>query len=405
MAPKPLCFRADSCFLLVGGLRGVCGALAVYMAKCGAKYLAVLSRSGHGDEKSTRIVKRIEALGAHIDLLIADVTVPEEVERALQQTTVPVAGIIQGAMVLRDRPFSSMTFNEYRQALDCKIKGTWNLQNAADKLGLALDFFILLSSSSGVIGARGQANYAAGNAFQDAFAAYRRQRGQPACAIDLGVVEDVGVVAEGEGFYEKHLDARILRGIGPDLLQKLLRVSILQQQQQQQKQQKGQYRGPHHRSATAQMITGFVFPQPPDSTLVRDPRFAALFRTERAETNSAASGGSGDDEADLQALRELLRLGITATEQAQLTAMTEVLTRQLGRMLGLTSAMDPDRPLATYGVDSLAAMEVRNWVRRGLGELLGAGGITTLDIIGAGTLKAFAVKILDKIHRGNDASG
>lgn len=145
----------------------------MYMAKCGAKHLAVVSRSGHNDEKSIRVVNKIEALGAHVDLVTADVTAPEEVERALRQTTTPVAGIVQGAMVLRDRPFSSMTIDEYHQVVDCKIKGTWNLHNAAEKLGLDLDFFTLLSSTSGVSGTRGQANYAAGNAFQDAFAAYR----------------------------------------------------------------------------------------------------------------------------------------------------------------------------------------------------------------------------------------
>ena len=71
------------------------------MAKSGAKNLAVISRSGHADEKSRAIVKQINALGSRIDLLTADVTIKEDVERAFNQTKVPVGGIIQGAMVLR----------------------------------------------------------------------------------------------------------------------------------------------------------------------------------------------------------------------------------------------------------------------------------------------------------------
>ena len=100
-APKNLRLRKDGCYLIVGGLRGLCGSLAIYLAKMGAKHLAVMSRSGHADEKSRTVVKQVNALGAHIDLLTADVTNAADVEKAFRQTTMPVSGIIQGAMVLR----------------------------------------------------------------------------------------------------------------------------------------------------------------------------------------------------------------------------------------------------------------------------------------------------------------
>jgi hypothetical protein len=60
-----------------------------------------------------------------------------------------------------------MTLEEYNQVVACKIQGTWNLHAAAERLNLTLDFFTLLSSISGVIGQRGQANYAAANVFLD----------------------------------------------------------------------------------------------------------------------------------------------------------------------------------------------------------------------------------------------
>ena len=100
-APKNLRLRKNACYLIVGGLRGLCGSLAIYLAKSGAKNLAVMSRSGYADEKSRSIIKQINTLGAHIDLLTADVTIAMDVEKAFQQTIVPIAGIIQGAMVLR----------------------------------------------------------------------------------------------------------------------------------------------------------------------------------------------------------------------------------------------------------------------------------------------------------------
>lgn len=71
------------------------------MAKTGAKNLAVISRSGHSDEKSRAVIKQVKALGAHIDLLTADITNKDDVEKAFGETTVPIGGIIQGAMVLK----------------------------------------------------------------------------------------------------------------------------------------------------------------------------------------------------------------------------------------------------------------------------------------------------------------
>jgi hypothetical protein len=60
-----------------------------------------MSRSGYSDDKSRYVIKQINALGCHIDLLIGDVTKAEDVTAAMEETTVPIVGIIQGAMVLR----------------------------------------------------------------------------------------------------------------------------------------------------------------------------------------------------------------------------------------------------------------------------------------------------------------
>lgn len=100
-APKTLGLRANGCYLIVSSLRGLCGGLAIYLAQQGAKHLAVMSRSGYADEKSRLVIKQINALGCQIDLLIADVTNADAVTEAMKKTTVPIVGIIQGAMVLR----------------------------------------------------------------------------------------------------------------------------------------------------------------------------------------------------------------------------------------------------------------------------------------------------------------
>ena len=99
-APRKLKFRDDACYLVVGGLKGLCGSIAVDLAKNGAKYLAVISRSGYDDERSQIMLHFIRTLGAHIDLLRGDVTAIDDVRRVFTETKMPVGGIVMGAMVL-----------------------------------------------------------------------------------------------------------------------------------------------------------------------------------------------------------------------------------------------------------------------------------------------------------------
>ena len=104
-APRKFHFRSDASYLIVGGLKGLCGSIALWMAQNGAKNISVMARSGYDDEKSQGVIKCIEALGCHIDLITGDVSSAEDVRRAFGQTRVPVGGLIQGVMVLRVRKF------------------------------------------------------------------------------------------------------------------------------------------------------------------------------------------------------------------------------------------------------------------------------------------------------------
>jgi hypothetical protein len=121
-----------------------------------------------------------------------------------------------------------MTVVDFHTTLSNKVDGTWNLHNASLELKRPLKFFTLLSSISGVIGQKGQANYSAANVFLDAFATYRLSRGLPANSVNLGVIEDVGYVAE-QGGMQAHFDDKQWIGINERVLHKILGLSILQQ--------------------------------------------------------------------------------------------------------------------------------------------------------------------------------
>ncbi|KAM0323862.1 hypothetical protein ACHAQA_008442 [Verticillium albo-atrum] len=311
--PRTLKFKDNACYLLIGGLKGLCGSIAIDFAMRGAKHLAVMSRSGHDDEASRMVVRQIESLGCHIDLLRGDITNLEDVRRVFTETALSVAGIIQGSMVLRDRPFPVMTIDEYHEAASCKITGTWNLHNVAQELNLTLDFFTLLSSISSVLGGMAQANYAAGCAFLDAFAAYRRSLGLPAFSVNLGIIGDVGYMARDEALLERHIGS-VTTSIEEDLMRQILRYTIMQQSDE-----------PVSCAATTNIVTGIAVPQSGDSYLRLDNRFSHLF-VGGAETGTAEDNGSKDSAQHMKDLKIMLGCETKAFDRlAAMEALTAVI--------------------------------------------------------------------------------
>ena len=269
-----------------------------------------------------------------------------------------------------------MTIEEFHEAIQPKVRGTWNIHDVAMEHDLSLDFFTMLSSISGVVGQKSQANYAAASVFLDSFSAYRRGMGLPASSVDLGVIEDVGYISERETL-AKRLDSSVWTGINEGLLHKILRLSILQQST-----------SPINPASISQTITGIAFPQKEDSFLLRDARFLGLCANSVTlkETDQQARGGS----RDVQALLSLLKAKASPSEV--LDSAVELVNHQFTKSLGLDQPMDLGRALSNYGIDSLAAVEFRNWVRLKLNA-----EITTLEIINAKSLPSLCETILSKI--------
>ncbi|ERF75982.1 hypothetical protein EPUS_01348 [Endocarpon pusillum Z07020] len=374
--PRAVSFEDHASYVIVGGLKGLCGSLAIYLAKHGAKNIVAMSRSGCSDERSRNVIVNCNALGCEVQEAAADVSSLSDVKKAFQSAKYPIAGIIQGAMVLKDKPYEMMTVSDYHTTLSSKVAGTWNLHHASLDLKKPLRFFTLLSSVSGVIGQKGQANYSAANVFLDAFSSYRLAQGLPAHSVDLGVIEDVGYVAE-QGGMQKHFDDRQWIGINEYVLHKILGLSVLQQT------------APIKHASASQLITGILVPQPADSELAYDARFSALFHSnaDGQELGSTASSA----EKDVQAL--LLLRGSGAEPAAMLGAAAVAVGSKFERTLRLPEPMEPGKSLSTYGLDSLSAVELRNWIRMELGV-----EVTVLEITSANSLTALCEKIVAKMQ-------
>jgi hypothetical protein len=100
-AARRLSLNSDASYLIVGGLKGLCGSLAVDIARHGAKNLVVMSRSGYSDAKSQSVIENIHAEGCTIDLVVGDVVREDDTRRAFKSARAPIKGIVHGAMVLR----------------------------------------------------------------------------------------------------------------------------------------------------------------------------------------------------------------------------------------------------------------------------------------------------------------
>ena len=194
----PLVLDPKATYLLVGGLGGLGRSLAHLLISHGAKNLAFISRSGATSEAQLSFLSSLVHQNINTRVYKCDINSTSQLSTVLKACTEempPIRGAVQGAAVIRDAIFENMSFEDWVSATRPKIQGSWNLHTLLPK---DLDFFILLSSSAGVIGARGQANYAAGNAFQDALAHHRRHQSLKAVSLDLGPILGVGMVAEDE---------------------------------------------------------------------------------------------------------------------------------------------------------------------------------------------------------------
>lgn len=83
--------------------------MAIYLSRIGAKEIVVMSRSGCDDETSRGVLFQLKALGTEVVVIKGDVTKLNDVRNAFQQGARPIAGVVQGAMVLRVRYVSSLS--------------------------------------------------------------------------------------------------------------------------------------------------------------------------------------------------------------------------------------------------------------------------------------------------------
>gem|GEM_PF-2059373 len=187
--------KADSTYLITGGLGALGLKVAQWMVEQGAKNLVLIGRSGVA-ETTQKTLTQMEETGAKVRVVKADVSDEKEMVEVLEtikKSMPPLRGIIHAAGILDDGILLQLDWERFTKVMDPKIKGAWNLHKITKKI--PLDFFVLFSSATSLLGSPGQGNYAAANAFLDALAHYRQGLGLKGLSINWGPWKNGGMAA------------------------------------------------------------------------------------------------------------------------------------------------------------------------------------------------------------------
>jgi acyl transferase domain-containing protein/thioesterase domain-containing protein/acyl carrier protein len=323
-------FPARASYLITGGLGGFGLAVAKWLVASGARNLVLTGRSGAATAEAKRAVAELKRRGAKVLVVKADVAEEKDVARIFTlaaRKLPPLRGIFHAAMVLDDGLLTQLTAERFSRVLSPKAAGAWNLHTAS--AALPLDHFVMFSSVSALVGAAGQANYAAANCFLDALAHHRRALGLPALTVNWGALGEVGFLARNAKVAE-HLAAHGVHGIAPaqatEMLGRLLQSSATQI---------GFMRVDWQKFFGA--AAGAILP----------PKFSEVF-TASTETKSGDDGEA--------------RNRILSAPAAERPALAAAWVGESAAKVLRTSAakLEANRPLKEMGLDSLMAFELLN---------------------------------------------
>lgn len=190
----------EGAVLITGGFGGLGRCVALWLARVlKARHLVLTSRRGETTPGADELVAKLAAFGAKCTVVSCDVADRDSLQKAMAMfgkgEQAVLRGIVHTAGVQDNGVLSALTPHRCNTVFAPKVDGAWNLHQVTQTMGLDLDFFVLFSSISGVLGLPGLGNYAAANTFLDALAHFRRAQHLPATSIAYGTWEGGGMAS------------------------------------------------------------------------------------------------------------------------------------------------------------------------------------------------------------------
>lgn len=334
-------FRDDGAYIVTDGLTDLGLFMAEKIADAGCGRI-VLTSAAQPTLKALETIELIRVMGADVVVHcgdIADADTARELVAVATSSGLPVRGVLHAAATTADVPLAELGDEVIAEGWATKVFGAWNLHTAT--AGQPLDWFCCFSSTDALLGAPGRGAGAAADSWLDSFARWRRATGRPATVIAWGTWRPLGHAPEAVGGN----DADISPDEGAYAFEMLLR---------------------HDRTYSGYAsVTG----SGALSGVARRSPFGEAFR-------SVGHGETGTGR--LSAV-----LGDVPVQEWP-TRLRRLISDQIS--LVLRRNVDPDRPLAEYGVDSLGALELRTRLEAETGIRLAAGDLAVGTIRGLAEL-------------------
>ncbi|KAI0383327.1 putative polyketide synthase [Hypomontagnella monticulosa] len=387
--------RPDATYVISGGLGGLGRELARWLATRGARYLILLSRSGPCTAAAQELVAELNAQGVHVEAPVCNVADEAALENALADCSkrMPlIRGCIQGAMVMKECIFSNLSVKDWRQAIEPKIMGSWNLHRKLPEL----DFFVLLSSCMGILGSGSLAAYNAGNTYQDTLAQLRTSQGQHAVAIDLGALADGGYLVDQSHQLLGPKRPKFYTLMYMRELRALLDVCCgFAETNTSVQAQNGTTTRDSHIVIGVRPPAHWKHIEDVPSTMEM-PFWGHMHHIPIPSENMDEAGTNANGGADKARARiePAQRLAAAASLSEAVEAVTEELIQRVSALLGTsTERLDKHTSMHSYGLDSLLAIELRNWVLKVFNI-----DIPIFEILGGTTFEAVAGTIAKRLY-------
>jgi phthiocerol/phenolphthiocerol synthesis type-I polyketide synthase C len=318
--------RSDGTYLVAGGLSGFGLASAEWLARQGARSLALLGRRGAATPGATEALARLRDAGVDARAYACDVADRDALSATLtsiRRDMAPLKGVIHAAMQLDDALLGDLDGARVTRVLAPKLGGAVNLDQLTRPDPIEL--FLLYSSATTVFGAPGQGSYVAANAALEGVARRRRAEGLPALVVGWGPIGDAGYLARNEETREAL--ARRLAANPLPAAEALDALPALW--------------------ASGEVAVAYASVRWDAAQRMLPSLTSATF----AEVVSARL-----DNADGDLREKLGSLGDEERKELILSVLVEEVTRILSTAAG---GLDPHRSVAELGMDSLMAVELR----------------------------------------------